>query len=65
MGKDDKINSSPEVVAENPVTPAAQTSSNYICHAEFTENGKLVHYLYNPDEKDPAKAWKKSDRCTN
>lgn len=45
-----------ETVTETP-------ASAFICHAEFLEDGKTIHYLYNPEEKDPTKAWKKSENC--
>jgi hypothetical protein len=42
---------------------SVSSKESHTCHAEFIENGKTIHYLYNPDEKDAAKAWKKSDKC--
>lgn len=39
-------------------------NQGFQCMSEVYEDGKLVHYLQNPTEKDCLKAWKKSEVCT-
>lgn len=40
-----------------------QNNSDFKCMSEVYEDGKLVHFLYNSNEKETLKAWKKSEVC--
>lgn len=50
------------IVSKSP--DRSSNNQNFKCMTEVFEEGKLVHYLYNPKEKDTLKAWKKSEACS-
>lgn len=38
-------------------------NQGFQCMSEVVEDGKTIHILQNPTEKDSTKAWKKSEVC--